>query len=105
MILYKILFFVFIFIVVGILGYILYIHSKYENIILREVKPNDRIPLKSDVYTIVNVCELLMEITFYDNNNKLHECTIGEFIKRVGCKNICDKYNKTLGKFDNIIMT
>lgn len=113
---YHMVLYLLIAIIAGILFYILSVHSKYENIILRDVKENDFIPAKitfesehkkipkPTTYVVGYVCNVLMEVSFYDEKHVLHACSISEFIQLVGCENLCKKYNKKCGKFDSIII-
>ena len=107
MILAKILFVLFVVFAIASLMCILYVHSKYENIILKDVKPGDRIDVLTDdglnTYTINFACDTMMTIS-YDLMSKTYECSWGDFYRIVGCKTLCEKYKKTYNKIDSLIV-
>lgn len=112
MIIAKTLFILFVLAVIFGFVYILYVHSKYENIILLDVQVGDVIPSEKsyysessgDVFTVVDMCDVMMTITYRDCYDRTRTCYWSEFICMVGCKNLCEKYNKDYYKIDDFIM-
>lgn len=87
-----------------VMGYLLYVHGKYENIIIN-MSCHDKITTKNgSVVVIDNVCCILMNVYYFDDNLEYHQVTWGEFINLVGTYNLAKAYDKSHGVFDKLIM-
>ena len=104
MFLFKLLFSVIIFGVIAVLGVVLHVHSKYDNIILN-MSHNDKIKrIDGTVVEIDRVCPILMNVYYFDDNNNYHQETWSEFMKMVGTYNLTKVYGKSHRKIEKVIM-
>ena len=104
MFLFKLLFSLILFGVITVLGVVLYVHNKYDNIILN-MSHNDKIKtIDGTVVNIDSVCPILMNVYYYDDNNNYHQETWSRFMKMVGTYNLAKAYDKSYRKIEKFIM-
>ena len=104
MVLFKIIFGLVIITLMSVMGYLLYVHGKYENIIIN-MSCHDKVTTKNGSVVVVdNVCRILMNVYYFDNKNEYHQVTWSEFMELVGTYNLARAYNKSHGIFDKLII-
>lgn len=104
MLLFKIIFTLVIIGIMCIMGVVIRVHSKYENIIIN-MSHNDKLTTENgSVVEIDRVCSVLMNVYYYDSELNYHEVTWTDFMKMMGTYNLAKSYGKSYRKIDKIIM-
>lgn len=104
MVLFKIIFGLVLAIVMLIMTIVIYVHSKYDNIIIGMCR-NDIMKAKNgSIIVIDNVCRTLMNVCYFDDKNNYHEVTWGDFLQLVGTYNLARAYGKLHSPLDKLII-